>query len=233
MKFACVAELDGAKLDYILDLSKRSRGSLSIKNGVLSVRLPMIYPTLTDAQKAAQQLILSHKAWVLEKLEQSENASHMPQSFENGEGFSLLGKKRTLEIVQSAEYRPIALADDKLTVYICQGMSKDDVERLFWQYTSLLCKEKVDEAFNKYMPILQLYPKRITIKRMTSRWGSCSSNQNISINLDVVCFEQRCIEYVVVHELCHLKYMNHSDDFWRLVSSCFPDYKEIREIMKH
>ena len=147
--------------------------------------------------------------------------------------FSLLGRKVTLRITDSAEYREPELADGVLTVYAAKTMTRADAQRLFSRYVCGICEECVMRAFNKYSPKLGLSPKKITFKYMTSRWGSCSSNGNISINIRVVCFEQECIDYVVIHELCHLKHMDHSERFWALVSTCCPDYKRLRERMKH
>lgn len=228
MKKLCSTELGGVKTDYMLDIGKRSNGYLCIKDGVITVRLPM-----TGSQRAAEEMLKAHESWIIEKLKQSEERSRMPQGFYSGENFSLLGRKRQLIIEHSAEYREPLLTENALTVYISPQMRESDSGRLFMCYAAALCEKCVKAAFDKYSPILGLYPKKVTLKKMTSRWGSCSSNGSISINVDVVCFEQKCIDYVVVHELCHLKHMNHGEEFWRLVASCCPDYKALRERMKH
>ncbi|MDX1700374.1 MAG: M48 family metallopeptidase, partial [Melioribacteraceae bacterium] len=66
----------------------------------------------------------------------------------------------------------------------------------------------------------------IKIKNLKSRWGSCSSKKNLSFNLKLMYFNHKVIDYVIIHELCHLKIMNHSREFWNLVESIIPDYKE-------
>lgn len=228
MKKLCSIDLDGETLDYLLDIGKRSNAYLNVKDGVVTVRLPLS-GTRTDAEK----LILSHKEWLKEKLSSRSERSRLPESFENGENFALLGKKRSLRICLSAEYKPPELTDDELIIYTAKDMTRADAERLFQRYIYDLCEKCVRQALEKYSPRLELAPKRITLKKMSSRWGSCSSNGSISINVGVVCFEQECIDYVVIHELCHLKHMDHSADFWQLVSTCCPDYKRMRERMKH
>ena len=68
---------------------------------------------------------------------------------------------------------------------------------------------------------------RITLKEMTSRWGSCrKQTQRLTFNTRLGCADESMIEYVVVHELCHLIYADHSAHFWALVASCLPDYKQ-------
>jgi predicted metal-dependent hydrolase len=70
------------------------------------------------------------------------------------------------------------------------------------------------------------------IKDMKSRWGSCSSKKNLSFNFKLIYFKPEVIEYVIVHELCHLKEMNHSKNFWILVESIIPNYKTYRNELK-
>ena len=82
---------------------------------------------------------------------------------------------------------------------------------------------------NKFSKRLDLYPKKVTIKKMKSAWGSCTSNRNISINKELMYYKEELVDYVIVHELSHLKYMNHSKDFWNLVGSVLPDYKALRK----
>jgi hypothetical protein len=178
-------------------------------------------------------MIISHKDWLSGKLSQSAEKLRMPKKFCSGEEFSLLGERCRLQIKTSESYRAPEHAGGELTVYISESMSEADAARLFERYICELCERCVKQAFDKYIPMVGAAPKKITIKRMTSRWGSCSSSGNISINTDVVCFEQECIDYVVIHELCHLKHMNHGEEFWKAVSVCCPNYKAIRERMKH
>lgn len=73
---------------------------------------------------------------------------------------------------------------------------------------------------------------KITIRDQKTRWGSCSSNGTLSFNYRLMLAPPRVLDYVVVHELCHLTHMNHSKDFWNMVSSILPDYKEYRKWLK-
>ena len=74
---------------------------------------------------------------------------------------------------------------------------------------------------------------KIKIKDMRSRWGSCSAKKNLSFNLKLMYFKPKIIEYVIVHELCHLKEMNHSKNFWLLVENIIPNYKTCRKKIKN
>lgn len=228
MKKLCSITLDGERLDYLLDIGKRSNSYICVKDGVVTVRLP-----LNGSQRNAEELLIAHGGWLHSKLKQSEDKSRLPRNFSDGESFSLLGQRFRLQIAESAEYMEPLIENGVFTLYTAPGMTKDDAGRLFMRYICEVCEKRVKQAFDKYIPILGLAPKKITIKKMSSRWGSCSSNGNISVNIDVVCFEQECIDYVVIHELCHLKHMDHGEKFWKLVSVCCPNYKALRERMKH
>jgi len=74
--------------------------------------------------------------------------------------------------------------------------------------------------------------KKVTIRNQKTRWGSCTSKGNLSFNMHLMSFAADVIDYVIIHELCHLKYMNHSENFWNLVASFIPDYKEKRKLLK-
>jgi len=73
---------------------------------------------------------------------------------------------------------------------------------------------------------------KVSIRDQSTRWGSCSSSRNLSFNFQLLFVTPEEREYVVVHELCHLKEMNHSKNFWNLVAKAFPNYKTIRAQLK-
>jgi len=73
---------------------------------------------------------------------------------------------------------------------------------------------------------------RISIKNTKSRWGSCSKKGNLNFNYKIVLLPKELADYVVVHELCHLKEFSHSKIFWNLVSLAIPDYKNLRKKLR-
>jgi predicted metal-dependent hydrolase len=73
---------------------------------------------------------------------------------------------------------------------------------------------------------------RISVRGQKTRWGSCSSGGNLSFNYRLMRHRHEVIDYVIIHELCHLKEMNHSEKFWKLVQAFCPDYKKLRKELK-
>ena len=104
---------------------------------------------------------------------------------------------------------------------LSKGGRKDYLEKK--EFARKIIKEKI-EKFNKYY---NLKIGRIAIRNQRSRWGSCSSKKNLNFNYRVVYLPDQYLEYLVVHELCHLKQMNHSKKFWSLVEESIPNYREL------
>lgn len=73
----------------------------------------------------------------------------------------------------------------------------------------------------------------IKVKKLKSRWGSCSSKNTLSFNYKILFLPEKLQDYIVVHELCHLKERNHSFKYWKLVSSVLPDYSDLKEMIRH
>lgn len=93
-------------------------------------------------------------------------------------------------------------------------------------------KEIVEKHANELVKQTGLVPNKITIKQIKYAWGSCSNKKNITINLELIKYSEQAIRYVILHELCHIKYMNHSKDFWNLVEKYMPDYKQVKKEFK-
>ncbi len=75
---------------------------------------------------------------------------------------------------------------------------------------------------------------KISVKNQKTRWGSCSKKRNLNFNYKVLFLSERLRDYIIVHEICHLKEFNHSQNFWALIKETFPDCMEIRkELRKH
>jgi predicted metal-dependent hydrolase len=97
-------------------------------------------------------------------------------------------------------------------------------------------RKEAEELVNKKVLELNKFYNfkfnKITIRNQKTRWGSCSSKGNLNFNYKLIYLSEKQIDYIIVHELCHLKEMNHSQKFWNLVAKVFPDHKEIRKDLK-
>ena len=93
-------------------------------------------------------------------------------------------------------------------------------------------REVIPQKVRYYAPIVGVDYGRIAIRRQHSRWGSCSSKGNLNFNCLLVLLPEEVIDYVVVHELCHRKHMNHSQQFYREVERVYPEYKRCMKWLK-
>ncbi len=133
-------------------------------------------------------------------------------------------------------YFKLEVNNNKFIIYINSDILKDNREVIIKDNLEKFYKEQaidvLKERTDYYSNILKVAPKNIVIKNQKTLWGSCSSKGNINYNYKIVMAPLEILDYIVVHELCHLVYMNHSKDFWDLVESIIPDWKKRRNWLK-
>lgn len=95
-----------------------------------------------------------------------------------------------------------------------------------------LARRVIAERVEYYAQMHNFVYNRVSIKNTTTRWGSCSSLRNLNFNYKLAFLDQQLLDYVVVHELCHLRYMNHSKQFWAEVEKILPEYKQLIQRFK-
>ena len=96
------------------------------------------------------------------------------------------------------------------------------VSKFYVQKSKLVTKERTEI----YQKLLGVTPRSIKIDKMPNRWGSCNTKKEITYNYLIVMLPMELIDYIVVHELCHIYHMNHDRSFWRKIGSILPDYKK-------
>lgn len=138
--------------------------------------------------------------------------------------FYYLGHKYDVVKTNSKD---IIFADTKM--YIPSNL---DINKWLKKEASVLFKERLDYWYNRFTYEIP-YPS-LTIRKMTSRWGVCNSKlKRVTLNLELMKKDIACLDYVIVHELSHFIEMNHSKEFWKVVGENYPNYKNIRRIMKN
>lgn len=97
----------------------------------------------------------------------------------------------------------------------------------------LNAKRQITQKVKEWNKFYKFDFKKITIKNTSTRWGSCSRAGNLNFNYKLIFVEENLLDYVVIHELCHLKELNHGPRFWHLVAQAMPDYKAHRQKLKN
>lgn len=108
-----------------------------------------------------------------------------------------------------------------------QALSKEELQELATQAMTL-----IPQKVRYYAQIIGVTYGRITIRNQRTRWGSCSGKGNLNFNCLLLLMPEEVLDYVVVHELCHRKEMNHSARFWEEVEKILPDYRQRRKWLK-
>ena len=132
-----------------------------------------------------------------------------------------VSKKEIDKIVKSKE--------DWIKKTLAKTKIKSEKEKL---YTDEEFKTIVEETANELIKKTGLIPNKVRIRDIKYAWGSCSANKNVTISYKLIYYSKEAIKYVILHELCHIKYMNHSKAFWNLVLIYMPNYKEIKKEFK-
>tara|TARA_B100001964_G_C13963139_1_gene478580 strand:+ start:88 stop:660 length:573 start_codon:yes stop_codon:yes gene_type:complete len=112
------------------------------------------------------------------------------------------------------------------------SLSSSGTKEEYLQYKEVV-RNIILEKIARYNAFYCFSYNRLSIRNQKTRWGSCSSDKNLNFNYQLYFLPERMIDYVVVHELCHLAELNHSQRFWQLVGQTIPAYKNIEKEMRH
>ncbi|MCC6972492.1 MAG: M48 family metallopeptidase [Anaerolineae bacterium] len=210
----------------------------------LSVR---VYPDRTLEVDAPQGTALStvedfvrrRGAWILRHLRELEGYAHpsptLPRRHVSGESYRYLGRQYRLKVIPETVERVI-LSRGWLTVSL---PDPDDTERVgallsSWYQTRAerIFGESLESCYPRVEP-LGIPKPPLAIRALKKRWGSCSRKGTITLNLKLIQASRSLIEYVLLHELCHLKELNHSRRFWALLDRVLPGWERQRDELNH
>lgn len=217
--------------------SKRKTVCMSVnKDGSVTVKAPRLYPTDKEIAKFVESKI----DWIfLQRNRQKEREDmKLVRRFETDYSFPYLGEERLVEM-QGAKKTSIIYQDEKIIIktpaYEClidDYEAKENVEKIDKLRNDLKKWYKkqalgyVAKRVDYYKEIIGVTVTSVSIKSRKSQWGSCDSNGNLTFSWRLVMARPEAIDYVVIHELCHRKYMDHSKQFWNEVQKYMPDFKE-------
>ncbi|MBX3085028.1 MAG: M48 family metallopeptidase [Anaerolineae bacterium] len=180
-----------------------------------------------------EQAVLHRGAWVLKQ--QREFASYSaltlpPRQYVSGESYRYLGRQYRLKVIADPVER-IVLSRGHLTISVHDTTDHQRVRHLLesW-YLRRACAvfaERLAACFPRVEHLGISYPK-LHVKPMKARWGSCTPSGAISLNLRLIQVAKPFIDYVILHELCHLKELNHSTAFYKLLGKVLPEWERLR-----
>jgi hypothetical protein len=178
-------------------------------------------------------LLKEKRQWIKEKILLHRQALPVSaKQYVSGESFPYLGRNYRLK-VERGNFAPVRLLSGRLLVVLPQGVEQPHMVRnALVRWYKRLAAQKLQEKVKRFAPMLGVEPVGVSIKTFKSRWGSCSAKGRIDFNWKIMMAPNRIVDYVVVHELSHLKQYDHSPKFWKEVERVMPDYAECKEWLK-
>ena len=225
-----VLAADGAKLQYSLrrTLRRRTVGIFIEPDG----RLVVLAPALSDTT-VIEAILRRRLSWIRRQrlVLESLPAPLAPRQWVRGETHRYLGRQYRLKLVRRSD-ASVRLAGAFFVVGVLDPADTRLVRRLMetWyrQHAAALLRERVRRILTS-TTWLDVEPPPITIRTLRRRWGSTTRSGRVAFNLDLVKLPLGCIDYVVAHELVHLRIPNHSPAFWKMLGRVMPDWKKWRE----
>lgn len=184
---------------------------------------------------AVREKVRKRAQWILEQRSYFDSfvREHAPREYVSGETHRYMGRQYRLKVIQidEDESERVKLKGPYFRIYSYQKGNREHVKAQLDEWYRAHAKDKFAERLEEAGKVMRKYgvekpPMRV--RRMKKRWGSCTSRGHILLNLDLIRAPRLCIDYVIAHELCHLKYPNHGTEFYNLLSRVMPDWKEIK-----
>ncbi|MDD5034152.1 MAG: SprT family zinc-dependent metalloprotease [Methylococcaceae bacterium] len=210
---------------------RSKRLHLLVKPGLIELVVPTALP---EAQ--AMAFLNKHRAWAENKLlEINARVAQTSSGFVSGSTIPWRGRELPLLIREEPGRRVRVAVDEAVRITLPEdlGESRDEVaKRALYAWVKPWLRGQVERLAERHTPRFGLYPREVRIKQMKTRWGSCGPHNDININWLLAFTPESVLEYVVVHELCHIRERNHSPAFWALLARHLPQYLEERNWLR-
>ncbi len=217
--------IQGESIAYRLVRSKKRRRSLGLrvnKKGTVQVNVP--YKTNI---KDIEEFLISRFAWIQSKL-LAGISDTKPLTYVEGSKHFFLGVQYPLVLIL-ASYSKVELSSHSIIIYHRKNVSiKNILSKWYKQQAGELFTKRTKLFMNQFN-----FPKveAVKLRNMRARWGSCNNKAEITYNVHLIKAQPECIDYVIIHELCHLLHPNHGKGFYCLQSQLNPFYKQHKSLL--
>lgn len=182
-----------------------------------------------------ENFIRSKEKWIKQVLQKIEEAkqNQLPSQYLSGEKHKYLGKEYELEVKQGNSNR-VSIKEGKIILTVISNIfeNSDEKKKVMEKWYFENAQKVFVNTIQKWLEILDESIEKLSIKPMKSRWGSCNYvKRYINLNTELIKRTQFEIEYVILHELTHLKYPNHGKGFYRYIENYMPNYKMAEKML--
>lgn len=190
-------------------------------------RVQIVVPKETT-DEVIQKLIEDKGEWIEQKVQEMKKRLEGDEEkvYENGEGFMYLGKSFPIMINKNYEEKDsVKFIDDEIHVFVKES-DEESIKKALKRFYYKECKSLVEKRIRFYQKEFKVKPKSVSISDSVANWGTCNSKLELTFNWKLAMAPVEVIDYVVVHEMCHMVHLNHDRSFWRLVGKILPDYEK-------
>jgi predicted metal-dependent hydrolase len=221
--------LDGRRVDYKLVRRRGKRGvGLKVDGNGLTVAA-----SLTTPMSTIESVIEQHGVWVAKKLGEWSHRRVVPQQWQTGATVPHMGETLTLMIDVGHARASVEKALDHLFVKVKSGAPKEIEKAVVAWMKKQALPHFAQRAFF-FARLHQLTPPHVFLSSANGRWGSCNSRREVRLSWRLIKARPALVDYVICHELAHLRHMNHSPAFWAEVKRMCPDYEALKkELDRH
>ncbi|MBL4570741.1 MAG: M48 family metallopeptidase [Alcanivorax sp.] len=212
----------------VIRTNRRKSADIRVEEGAVSV----VVPVETSLERI-DELLASKRRWIKDKIAlHQEMTPPSSKRYVSGEAFSYLGRNYRLK-VEKGPFAPVKLMQGRLVVSVPQGSEQPHMIRnALVRWYKRQAEMKLQEKTARWASQVGVAVPKVSIKTFKSRWGSCTAKGELQFNWQIMMAPNRMVDYVVVHELCHLIRHDHSPQFWGEVGRVLPDYEQSREWLK-
>ena len=217
-------QMRGQAIPYSLRQSRRAK-RISIRCKAQK-GFELVYP-VSETESAALAFFHEKQTWVLKTWAQAQAKPIPARTYTDGSKLLYRGERINLRLITQGDKSNFEFRNDQLKIVLPkrfhanQSLLRQVIEAFYRQRAKIYLPPRLHELAQIHGFIYN----KLRIKNQKTRWGSCSSMGNINLNLRLMMAPDRAIDYVIMHELCHLREMNHSPAYWSLVEACCPDYR--------
>jgi len=203
---------------YKLIRTKRKTIGLYVKEGNVIVRAPMRTPA-----RVIDAFVLSKRTWIEKHLalQRKREEKRSAYKLDYGTAVPFLGR----------EYY-IGTKNEDYIICFPDGLDSEQLRNKLIAFYKIQAKTIIEKRVNYFSSIMGVRPSYIKIGSAKQSWGSCSASGRLIFSWRLMMAAPDSIDYVIVHELAHLKHMNHSKEFWAVVNETMPDWKSRRQKLR-
>jgi len=224
----------GTRIDYSIQRTSRRK--------TIAITVSPNMSVIVAAPKGTRRTLVAKKVhqkadWIVRQQERlRRNGRQSTKTFVSGESFRYLGRQYQLKILRQSTAPSIphaAMFRGRFVVPVARRWGaerrREAVRAALAAWYRQHADVQIRSSVARFSPCLGVAAAGVEVREMKTRWGSSGTNGRLRFNWRIVMAPKRLLEYVVAHELCHIRYHDHSREFWRLLSRVMPDYEQRRQ----